>query len=497
MGLFGSLVGAIAIYLFSIVAARGLDVGLYGQFVLACSIVNLMGLVSLFGFDRGVLRFVALYRGLGDKARERGIVLQATAIVGLGSILVGALVLLFSGPIALLFGDSSSELPRLIRVLAFSMPAFAFMTLFGSIANAQKRVRFRVVATNFVQPLSQVLIAALLLAIGFGLSGVLIARIVSYLLAAGAAFWFVRSYFVNGTVTPRYEFRSVVTFSIPVLLLSVLARSTNQLEIYLLGFLQTPEAVGIFHIAARTAVLGSMFLRSLRSIFGPLIAELDSRGEKQELARLLRLVTRWSITINIPILLVISLFSKSILAISGEQYSAGSMALIVLSLGQFVNGATGPVGNTLVMSGHPGLNLFNSILTLVLNFALDVWLIPKLGIVGAAIGSACTIACVNLLRLVQVRLLLGLSPYDIKIGKPLVAGTLAGAMIWSVKRFVFSQSQGVVSLGLGAVVTVVLYVTLVAILGMEQEDRAILRSWAARLVSMATHLKRAIAGESE
>jgi O-antigen/teichoic acid export membrane protein len=61
------------------------------------------------------------------------------------------------------------------------------------------------------------------------------------------------------------------------------------------------------------------------------------------------------------------------------------------------------------MAGRSGLSLANGALALAADIGIDLALIPRLGIIGAAVGWAVAIVLRNALPLVQVRRLLRIS----------------------------------------------------------------------------------------
>jgi O-antigen/teichoic acid export membrane protein len=480
---FGSIIGVVLKYAFTTIAARGLGAYTYGLFTLALTTVNLLSLIALLGLNWGVLRYVAMYRGVSDKSREWGTVFLATAMVGCSSISLAALLFFLANPIAALFAGNDGELARLLRALALSIPLLAFLTLFGAITDAHKKMQYRAVATNICQPLSAFIMFALLLFLGWRLWGGAVAYLLSTILSVGVAFYFVRAYFVGTSLAqfaPRYEVRSLVLFSFPLFLWNVLQRLINQLEVYLLGILQAAEAVGIFSVAAYTAALSTVALRSLDAIFAPMVSDFHNQGQKAELEGLLKVVTRWSILFSVPALLIAWLFAEPILAIFGRDFADGAVVLVILSVGQFVNGATGPVGTTLSMSGYPGFNLLNSVIMLIVNLGLDLWLIPRFGLVGTALGSSLSLAGVNLMRLLEVYILLGLNPYDWKSTKPVVAGLAAAAPVWLLRSFVISGS-GIWPLAVSLFAFALFYVLGLFGIGLDEHDWLVLRIGVRRL----------------
>jgi O-antigen/teichoic acid export membrane protein len=76
-----------------------------------------------------------------------------------------------------------------------------------------------------------------------------------------------------------------------------------------------------------------------------------------------------------------------------------------------VNIATGNVNLVLLMAGRSSWNLANAAVSLALNVGLNLILIPKYGIDGAAVAWAASIVSWNVAAVVEVKLLLGLDPF--------------------------------------------------------------------------------------
>jgi O-antigen/teichoic acid export membrane protein len=73
------------------------------------------------------------------------------------------------------------------------------------------------------------------------------------------------------------------------------------------------------------------------------------------------------------------------------------------------------------MMGKQKWELGNTISMVVVNFILNLVLIPTLGVIGAAIATAFSVATVNGLKLVQVHMLFGLRPHNLKYLKGVFA----------------------------------------------------------------------------
>jgi len=77
----------------------------------------------------------------------------------------------------------------------------------------------------------------------------------------------------------------------------------------------------------------------------------------------------------------------------------------------------------------------------VLNIFLNYFLIPKYGIVGAAIATTTSISVVNLIRLGMVLLIMKIHPYKLSYLKPLFAGLSGSFLVFLGFRLIITGSS--------------------------------------------------------
>jgi O-antigen/teichoic acid export membrane protein len=112
-----------------------------------------------------------------------------------------------------------------------------------------------------------------------------------------------------------------------------------------------------------------------------------------------------------PLYLVMLVFPSPVLQVFGSDYTSGATALAVLCAAGLFNLATGNVTVLLLMSGYSLLNMLNAAGALTLNIVLNLLLIPRYGMTGAAIAWAASIVANNLAAMIQVHGRLGLRPF--------------------------------------------------------------------------------------
>jgi O-antigen/teichoic acid export membrane protein len=136
-----------------------------------------------------------------------------------------------------------------------------------------------------------------------------------------------------------------------------------------------------------------------------------ARREYHRAAELFQTATRWLMLASWPLYLAFAIFPAVVLGVFGARYTAGAAALAVLSLAMLVNLGTGNVTVVLLMGGKSSWSAINAAAALVVNIGLNLLLLPRLGIVGAAIAWGASIVVDNVTAMVEVRWVLGIAPF--------------------------------------------------------------------------------------
>ena len=98
----------------------------------------------------------------------------------------------------------------------------------------------------------------------------------------------------------------------------------------------------------------------------------------------------------LPFVLPMVVAPGLVMSLFGAEFRNGSAVLVLLALGQYVNVATGSVGNLLMMTGHERIIRNITFAAAATNIGLCVLLIPRFGITGAAIGTSVGMAAQNI-----------------------------------------------------------------------------------------------------
>jgi O-antigen/teichoic acid export membrane protein len=170
-----------------------------------------------------------------------------------------------------------------------------------------------------------------------------------------------------------------------------------------LGSLSSLSEVGLYSVAARIAMLTSFFLAVSNAAIAPKIAALYYKQQTKELEVMVKKTTKILIVIATVTSLLFIVFGKFILGIWGSDFVSGFTILVILSLGQFFNIATGCSGLLLSMTGFEKIHGYISLITLIANIILNIVLINKMGALGAAIATAVTVSFGNIAKLILAK----------------------------------------------------------------------------------------------
>lgn len=143
--------------------------------------------------------------------------------------------------------------------------------------------------------------------------------------------------------------------------------------------------LGIYSIAVSLAELVFLVPLSLTSaITGKL---LNMNDDKQQKEKVLCLTIKGCLYLSILISVIGFLCTPLIPVIYGVEYSGAMSCFVVLLLGVCFASVAKVMAPYYLTGGQPRIHLFVTMLTVVVNVVFNIILIPKIGIIGAAIGS--------------------------------------------------------------------------------------------------------------
>lgn len=474
----GEIAGNIITYASNVLVTRRIGPTSFGIYVLATTIFRIVGIFSVAGLDNGLIRFISLYQGRGDKARVKGVILFATKVAGLLSLFFFPLLFL-TAPFTSTRIFHNPDLSPALQIILISLPFTTLMTIWLGGIQGFQLIKYRVYVEKLFQPFSRLFFLIILFILGMKLFGVLIATVLSAVIGFIMSFWYLNKIFPfrKDQLSPVYEKKKLITFSMPVTFVTFFFFITRWISILMLGYFVTPRDVGIFGAVDRVLPLVGLPLESLNIIFSPMISGLYGERALSKLENLFKVETKWAVSLSFPICLTLIIFARPIMRIFGAAFTEGSVVLIILSIAQLIRVSVGSTGPMLMMTGHQNISLFNTFFTAVITITLSYFLIPQYGILGAAIANFISVVVINTVEVIQIYYLFKMHPFRMDFLKPLAAGIFTSLIILLVLQsdFIKLNQYNIFFLGILCLLFFAVYFLWIIVLRLSQEDKLIIK----------------------
>ena len=428
---------------------RALGPSGFGTFALATGITGLALRPSDLGTTQSAARFIAERHGdhagilgvLGMALRTR--LMTATAMAGL--------LFALAGPIASLYGVQGLTWP--LRGAAISLFGQSIFRFAAVIFIALRRTSVGFVLT-VSESATECTASIVLVALGAGATGAAFGRAIGYV--CGAALGVValarflgRSPLVGTGPSPVTR-REFVAYAGALLIVVGVYTAYTQIDLLLLGAYLGTHAVGIFAAPLRLiGFLGYPGL-ALSQALGPRLAR--HRDEPPEVEALVRGI-RYIIIVQAGLLAFVTAWAGPIAHVAlGSQFASSAGVLRALAPYVFLTGLGPVLVAPLNYMGEARRRIPLSLATLAVNVVLDIILIPRIGVYGAAIGTdvAYTVYVTAHLWLAHRLIGVPVKPLATALGRSLGAAALTGGLLVAIGTADLSAAQWIAGVALGS-----------------------------------------------
>jgi O-antigen/teichoic acid export membrane protein len=439
LNLAGAAISAAATLGLTVLITREFSRQVVGSFFTATSLFLIVEAAAGLGAYVGLVYFIARLQSTGDERRIGETLRRAILPVIASSIAAAVLLLVFARPLARAMltgrqegGVSPSDVADAVRALAAALP---FAALLDTLLGATRGYRdMRPTAAIYGVGLSALQLLGALIAALLGTAALLAPLwALAYVPAATGAWLWLRG--IRRRRHPdaglhRQDPGAVVIdpgafwrFTAPRALANGGRIVIQRLDIVLVAIIRGPIDAAIYTAATRFLVVGQLGNVAISQAAQPQLSELFGRGDRMGAGAIYQATTAWLVLLTWPLYLLAIGFGSEILSIFGHTYRAGSDVMVILASSTLLASACGQVDVVLTSTGRSALSLANGLVALAVNVGLDLLLIPRYGITGAAIGWAAAIVAANLIPLAQLARIVRIHPFGTAT---LLAGALTG-----------------------------------------------------------------------
>ncbi len=409
-------------YVYRIIIARYYGPEIYGIFSLAVMIFGWILAFSSLGLPEGLIRYIALYRGEKDERKIKHVTRTSIKLLLATGLIFGIILFFLSAPLSKFF--NTVELEIFLKIFAFLLPFALFMNLFLSIIRAYEKIT----AFSLISNILFALIPFLALSIFIFLklprdSSIAISYSLGFVLAFFVSFIFIKlkiktvygHYKLNSNLKKKIT-KNLFSYSWPLIFLGILVSFLYWVDSIVIGRFRGVEEVGLYNAAVPIVGLLVIVSSLFTQLLFPLITREYSSGKMKSIEELSKQVNKWVWVLNFPLFLVIFIFPETLLRILfGHPYVAVASALRILSVGAFLANSSIVSINLLSMLGKSKTLLVDILVVSIINLILNILLVPKYGLNGAAFSTSFSWFLITVILLVQIKRFMNIFPFRRKI----------------------------------------------------------------------------------
>ena len=274
--------------------------------------------------------------------------------------------------------------------------------------------------------------------LGLGLAGLVYGWVVAALLIAIAGVVYLmndlQAFPTTRVDNVQRKLASLYAFSKYAWLGSIKAKTNNHADILILGLFVPNNLIGVYSICWNIASFLTIFGSSINATLFPEISRLDQQDDDEEIADLLGKSIQYTGLLVIPGLFGGFLLAPEILRIYGSDFTVGTEVLLLLIVSVWLYDYQKQLTNVLAGMDRPDLDFRVNGVFVGLNIVLNLFLIPLIGWVGAAVATVLS-SLLSMIyayyvvdQIVRVNL-----PYQ-EIGKQFLASILMSAVVLILKH---------------------------------------------------------------
>ncbi len=375
----------------------------YGTLGVVVSLVTLARVFFSLGLPQSVAHHMA-----ADEQRAYVIWRVASKVQVLGSLAVMLLYLgvawLWSGAV----GDRS-----LVKYIAVSAPIIPLMAWYQiNLAYFNGRLWFRSQAKFvFIYSVARATLVVALVAVGFAVYGALAGLVLAIAIVAVGSY----SAVPRGDTSLHQEWRPLVSFSAPLVLVAIGTSVLLNFDILVLkSFFPMSPSVGYYNAAMNLGKTPYFVFAAVSTTLLPAVSNVLKHEGKEAARRLVRTSVSYLWMVSVPVAVIVALTADRLMDfVYPADFVVGAPTLAVLIVSMCGLALLGLLNAAMTSAARPRLAMAVVVMCLPVQACLAVYLVPRFGMVGAALANLATVLFGTLVASVASTRLFG-SVYDFR-----------------------------------------------------------------------------------
>jgi O-antigen/teichoic acid export membrane protein len=358
----------------------------YGIWVQISVTIGLIPAVVMLGLPYTMVRFLSAAK----KREEIQEGFYSIAFIVLFTSAIASLLLfLLSKPIAATLFDNNLTIARILPLIVFIACLNGLLLNFFRTFQQIKRYSIFL----FIQTWLNVALVAYFVLSGYGIFGAVMGLLIStffiFLIMASLIILEI------GIKIPKFtHIREYLAFGLPTIPGNLSSWIVNSSDRYVIGIFLGTAFVGYYSPGYALGSMIGMFMAPLGFMLPAVLSKYYDENNMNEVKTVLRYSLKYFLLLAIPATFGLSLLSKPILTIlsTPEIASQGYLITPFVALSTLLFGVRAVIAQIIILEKKTKITGTIWIIAAILNFGLNLILIPYIGILGAAITTLLAFA---------------------------------------------------------------------------------------------------------
>ncbi len=363
--------------------ARKLGPEVYGICGVVLALLAIISQPLNIGLNQSVSKYVAEDHRRAKTLLHQGIKYQLLVIAFLMIVFLG-----MAGPASSLL--KAADLRGYLILAAFVLPGLGIFTILLGLFNGMRSFGREALALC-CYPIARTVVIVFLIYLGYSVDGVIWGFIVGLVLATSLA----TVLFKAPEERVGFEGRKLRTFAIPVFLLGLVMIIIPNIDLlFVKGIVVEEREAGIYNSARVLARASYFFFLAMGQTIFPSISESVSAKDQQRTASYISQGVRYLMMMTLPVAFLVAACGTEIISlIFSATYEGGGGALGILMFG-FTLLTLFSILTTILLAGDRARwALTGGLLLIPIDIVLNVILVPRYQLVGAAFATSLTAVC--------------------------------------------------------------------------------------------------------
>ena len=354
----------------------------YGLFVQFTVTISLIASFSTLGLPYTTVRFLA---GEKDSKRICDDLYSTFSLIALASIIISTLILLASNQISEILFKGEKVFVLLVALL---IPIESLNGSFQNVFRVFQNVKSYTIV-SIARTLVETLASIIVVLSGFGIIQVAITMVI--IRSITMVILLITTVRSVGFQRPTFKrMKDYLKFGLPTIPSNIASWVTNSSDRYIISFFLGVIYVGYYNPAYALGGMIQIFMTPVNFVLVAVVSKIYEDNNIDLLRDVFKYSIKYFLMISIPAFFGLSLLSRPILIILTTPEIAEQSYLVTpfVAFSMLITGIGGvATGLSLYLAKRTDISMINWILVASTNIILTVLLVPRWGIIGAAVAT--------------------------------------------------------------------------------------------------------------